>query len=67
MPLLRLVPNFKNYFTPRVASRYLFLRLHRFRQRERLRHDHFDFFVVGPDLIMPSTGFTPAAMTRMSN
>jgi len=46
MPLLRLVTNFKNYFTARVASRHLFLRLHRFRKRECLRHDYFDFLVI---------------------
>ena len=46
IPLLRFVTNFKNYFTARVARRYLLLRFHRFRKRKSLRHDYFDFLVI---------------------
>ena len=46
LPLLRLVTNFKNYFTARVASRHLFLRLHRFRKRECLSRLQFSLRAV---------------------
>ena len=38
--------NFKNNLAARVTSRDLFLGPNRFRKRERLRHDHFDFLLV---------------------
>src|SRR5215472_12449954 len=43
LPLLRFVANFKNYFTARVTSRYLFLRFDRLRKWKRLRHGYLDF------------------------
>src|SRR5215472_17567605 len=45
-PLLRFVSNFENDLPARVSSRYLLMRLHRFRKRECLRHDHLDFLVI---------------------
>jgi hypothetical protein len=41
--LLRVVSDFENDLSARMASCYLFLRLHRFRKWKRLRHDYLDF------------------------
>jgi hypothetical protein len=44
--LFRFVSDFQNNFPARVTSGDLFLRFRRFRERERLRDNYFDFLFV---------------------